>query len=131
MLEIKVNYEDLVEMPIEKAKEIVAKFDYESFIEDISCNIDGVKYGIYIVDKGDWKDYGKYQYRTDIGLLYEVDNDGKVVMYDVAVTQDITRSGSYFSEYYYEYEPLQVNKVINKVIPQQIIPERTVVTIEE
>lgn len=51
-------------------------------------------------------------------------------MFDIAVTSKITRSGSYFSEYNYEHENLKVNKIIKKVIPQQIIPERTVATLE-
>ena len=50
-------------------------------------------------------------------------------MFDIAVTSEITRSGSYFSEYNYEYDKLVVNKIIKKVIPKQIIPERTVVTL--
>ena len=51
-------------------------------------------------------------------------------MFDIAVTSEITRSGSYFTDYNYDYEDLEVNKIIKKVIPQQIIPERTVVTLE-
>lgn len=42
------------------------------------------------------------------------------------VSRYVTRSGSYFSDYYYEYAPLQVNQLAQKVIPQQII--RTIVT---
>lgn len=60
--------------------------------------------------------------------MCEILEDGSVSKYDIAVTQYITRSGSYFSEYYYEYKPLQVDQLVQKVIPQQIIPERTVVT---
>lgn len=52
-------------------------------------------------------------------------------MFDIAVTSEITRSGSYFTDYNYDYEDLKVNKIIKKIIPQQIIPERTVVTLEE
>lgn len=38
---------------------------------------------------------------------------------------------TYFTDYNYDYEDLEVNKIIKKVIPQQIIPERTVVTLEK
>ena len=41
------------------------------------------------------------------------------------------RSGSYFSDYYYDYDPLQVDQLVQKVIPQQIIPERTIVVFAE
>lgn len=62
--------------------------------------------------------------------MCEFDENWNVVkMFDVAVTSEITRSGSYFSDYYYEYENLKANKIIKKVIPQQIIPKRTVVTL--
>lgn len=52
-------------------------------------------------------------------------------MFDIAVTLEITRSGSYLTDYNYDYEDLKVNKIIKKVIPQQIILERTVITLEE
>lgn len=42
------------------------------------------------------------------------------------VSRYVTRSGSYFPDYYYEYAPLQVNQLAQKVIPQKII--RTIVT---
>ena len=65
-------------------------------------------------------------------MLCEYDEKWNVVkMFDIAVTLEITRSGSYLTDYNYDYEDLEVNKIIKKVIPQQIIPERTVITLEE
>ena len=132
MVELELNYDGLTEMSIEVAKKIVAEFNKESFLEDIGEEVNGVNYGVEVLDEGDWIDEGKYQYRTDIGVLCEYDEKWNVVkMFDIAVTSEITRSGSYFSEYNYEYEDLEVNKIIKKFIPQQIIPERTVVTLEK
>ena len=132
MVELKLNYDDLTEMSLEDAKKIVGEFNKESFLEDIGEEVNGTNYGVMVLDEGDWIDEGKYQYRTDIGVLCEFDENWNVVkMFDIAVTSEITRSGSYFSEYNYEYEDLKVNKIIKKVIPQQIIPERTVVTLEK
>lgn len=132
MVELKLNYDELTEMSLEDAKKIIAEFNKESFLEDIGDEVDGVNYGVKVLDEGDWVDKGKYQYRTDIGVLCECDEKWNVVkMFDIAVTSKITRSGSYFSEYNYEHENLKVNKIIKKVIPQQIIPERTVVTLEK
>ena len=65
------------------------------------------------------------------GILCKSDKDGRTHKYDIAVTQYIIRSGSYFSEYYYEYAPLEVRQLVQKVIPQQIIPEHTIVTFAE
>ena len=131
MLELELNYDELVEMPLEDAKKIVEEFDNESFLEDIGEEVNGANYGVNVLDEGDWDDKGKYQYRTDIGVLCEYDEKWNIVKtFDIAVTSQIRRSGSYFSEYNYEYEDLEVSKIIKKVIPQKIIPERTVVTLE-
>lgn len=132
MVELKLNYDELTEMSLEEAKKIVCEFDKDCSLEDIGEEVNGVNYRVEVFNEGDWVDKGKYQYRTDIGVLCECDEKWNVVkMFDIAVTSKITRSGSYFSEYNYEHENLKVNKIIKKVIPKQIIPERTVVTLEE
>lgn len=131
MVELKLNYDELTEMSLEDAKKIVGEFDNESCLEDIGEEVNGTNYGVKVIDEGDWIDEGKYQYRTDIGVLCEFDDKWNVVkMFDIAAVSKITRGGSYFSEYNYEYDNLVVNKIIKKVIPKQIIPERTVVTLE-
>jgi len=131
MVELKLNYDELTEISLEDAKKIVGEFDKESFLEDIGEEVNGSNYGVKVLDEGDWVDEGKYQYRTDIGVLCEFDDKWNVVkMFDIAVTSEITRSGSCFTDYNYDYDDLRVNKIIKKVIPQQIIPEKTVVTLE-
>lgn len=131
MVELKLNFDELTEMSLEDAKKIIGEFDKDCSLEDIGEEVNGVNYYVDVLDESDWIDKGKYQYRTDIGVLCECDEKWNVVkMFDIAVTSKITRSGSYFSEYNYEYDNLVVNKIIKKVIPKQIIPERTVVTLE-
>lgn len=131
MVELKLNYDELIEMSLEDAKKIIEEFDKDCSLEDIGEEVNGVNYRVDVLDEGDWVDGGKYQYRTDIGVLCECDDKWNIVkMFDIAVTSEITRSGSYFSEYNYEYDNLMANKIIKKVIPQQIIPERTVVILE-
>lgn len=127
-MEFNINFEELEHMDLNEAKKIVSYFDNEDWYEELGATVNGVEYGLDIVDDGDWDDQGKYQYKDVTGVLCKTSEDGSVTKYDIAVTQYITRSGSYFSEYYYEYEPLQVDQLVLKVIPQQIIPERTVVT---
>lgn len=133
MVELEINFDDLTEMSLEDAKKIVGEFDNEHWLEDIEEEVNGVRYGVKVLEEGDWDDEGKYQYRTDIGVLVEYDSDSYRVIrtFDIAITACITRSGSYFSDYYYEYEDLEVNKIIKKVIPKQVIPERTVVTLAD
>lgn len=128
MVELNVNFEELEHMDLDEAKKIISYFNTEEDCEDLYANIDGVEYETYIVEESDWDDQGKYQYKDVTGLLCKVSEDNSVTKYDIAVTQYITRCGSYFSEYNYEYAPLQVDQLVQKIIPQQIIPERTVVT---
>lgn len=131
MTEINVNFKELVHMDLEEAKKIVNHFDNEDWYEELGATIDGTEYELDIVEEGDWDDQGKYQYKDVTGILYKITEDSSIIKYDIAVTQYITRSGSYFSEYDYEYEPLEVRQLVQKVIPQQIIPERTIVTFKE
>lgn len=128
MVELNVNFEELEHMDLDEAKKIISHFNTEEDCEDLYANIDGIEYGTYIVDESNWDDQGKYQFKDVTGILCRISEDGSVTKYDIAVTQYITRCGSYFSEYNYEYAPLQVDQLVQKVIPQQIIPERTVVT---
>lgn len=131
MIELNVNFEELEHMDLEEAKKIVNHFDNEGWYEELGATVNGVEYGLDIVDDGDWDDQGKYQYKDVTGVLCKISEDGLVTKYDIAVTQYITRCGSYFSDYYYEYEPLQVDQLVLKVIPQQIIPKRIIVTFED
>lgn len=131
MIELNVNFEELEHMDLEEAKEIVNHFDNEDWYEELGATVDGIEYGLDIIDDENWDDQGKYQCKDVTGVLYKISEDGNVTKYNIAVTQYITRSGSYFSEYDYEYDPLEVRQLVRKVIPQQIIPERTVVTFKE
>lgn len=128
MTELNVNFEELEHMDLEEAKKIVSHFDNEDWYEELGATIDGVEYGLDVVDESNWDDQGKYQFKNVTGVLCGILEDGSVTKYDVAITQYITRCGSYFSAYEYKYEPLQVDQLVQKVIPQQIIPERTIIT---
>lgn len=131
MIELNVNFEELTHMDLEEAQKIVNHFDNEDWYEELGATVDGIEYGLDIIDDENWDDQGKYQCKDVTGVLYKISEDGNVTKYDIAVTQYITRSGSYFSEYDYEYDPLEVRQLVRKVIPQQIIPERTIVTFKE
>ena len=126
-----VNYEELKHMDLEEAKEIVKQFDEVTLLEDVGCEFNGERYGTEALLESDWDDQGKYQYQEEYGLLCKLDESCNVVeKYDICVVNDITRCGSYFSEYYYENE-LRVEQIVKKVIPEVVIPEHTVITIGE
>mgnify|MGYP000888938157 CR=1 FL=1 len=130
MIELNIDFNELEHMDLDEAKKIVSHFDNECWYAELElgATVDGVEYGVNITNEGDWDDQGKYQYKDVTGILCRTSEDDSVTEYDIAVTQYITRSGSYFSDYYYEYDQLQVNQLVQKIIPQQIIPERTIVT---
>lgn len=128
---LNINFEELEHMNLEEAKKIVSHFNNEDDFEELGAMIDGIEYGLKIVDETNWDDQGKYQFKDVTGVLCKILENDSVTKYDIAVTQYITRSGSYFSDYYYDYDPLQVDQLVQKVIPQQIIPERTIVVFAE
>ena len=118
MVELKIDYEKLEDMPLEEAKEIISHLDYEHFLEDVSGEVNGKRYGFHIVEEGNWDDEGKYQFRNDIGILCEYDEDWTAFkMFNIATTSAMTRCGSYFSDYNYDFDELVINKVIKKIIP--------------
>ena len=126
-----VNYEELKHMELETAKEIVKQFDEVTWLEDVGCEFNGERYGTEALLESDWDDQGKYQYQEEYGLLCKLDESCNVVeKYDICIVNDVTRSGSYFSEYYYENE-FRAEQIVKKVIPEVVIPEHTVITIGE
>lgn len=130
MIEFKnVNYEELKHMDLETAKEIVKQFDDVAWLT--GCEINGENYTTVLLDESDWDDQGKYQYKEEYGLLCKLDDNRNVIeKYDICFVNDITRSGSYFSEYDYENE-FRAEQIVKKVIPEVVIPEHTVIAIGE
>lgn len=126
--EFNVDFNKLEHMDIKEAEKIVVEFNNENYFEKLGAKVNGEDYCFFTIDEGDWDDQGKYQCRDVTGVLCKTDKDGRTHMYDIAITQYITRSGSYFSGYNYEYDTLKVRQLVQKIIPQQIIPERTIVT---
>lgn len=130
MIEFKdINYDELKHIDLEEAKAIVKQFNEVTWLEDAACEINGEKYSIEKLLESEWDDGGKYQYKEEYGLLCKVDGEGVVVdEYDICIVNDVTRSGSYFSEYYYENK-FRAEQIVKKVIPEVVIPEHTVITI--
>lgn len=126
-----VNYEELKHMELETAKEIIKQFDDVTLLEFAECVINGERYGTEYLMESDWDDQGKYQYQEEYGLLCKLDDNCNVAeKYDICIVNDITRSGSYFTEYDYENE-FRAEQIVKKVIPEVVIPEHTVITIGE
>lgn len=101
-------------MELNLFKEICELFAEKENVELIDfVELNGVKYTLEEVDEEPVEDYGKYQCGATIyavGVLDEAKGYGidDTLFY---IRQDFVRSGSYYSDYYYEYEkPFIVEK---------------------
>lgn len=104
--------------------------DYQKDInnEDAYVELDGSIYCFIRVEdfSDDWVDEGKYQFIDSVVEIVEVDEDWKTIERSgIFVRQSTTRSGSYFSGYYYNYG--EVTIVERKV---KIVPEHKIVVYE-
>lgn len=92
-------------------------------MEDFVFLYDGKKYSFELIGESAWDDQGKYQYQDVDYILKDEEGNYMNVMAEVVVT----RSGSYFSEYYYEYDIPVLYTIGTKIVPEQVIPEHEVV----
>lgn len=107
----------------EKLQDLLTIIDSENSVEWDSFEFEGNKYyfkEIHIdgVTDHDWQGGGKYQTKYQIFQVVRYDNDEE---YDLYISQLGSRTGSYYSDYYYEFE----RKIVNKVVTH--IPEKTIV----
>lgn len=108
------SYEDLWDMLYEELM-------INEFVEcqEVWLELDGEKFKFCFEETEDegWSDAGKY---SDNGYIFRVSvfdaEGGFVEDLDLYIKQYVTRYGSYFSDYYYEYDaPFRVEK-IKKVV---------------
>lgn len=92
-------------------------------MEDFVFLYDGKNYSFELIGESAWDDQGKYQYQDVDYILKDEEGNYMNVMAEVVVT----RSGSYFSEYYYEYDIPVLYTIGTKIAPEQVIPEHEVV----
>lgn len=101
---------------IELGKKIcdeIGERDIESASSE-GINIDGKVYALEEVKEIEWEDEGKYQngecvYR--IGVAYDDIPYNIEIPFDLYIKQYVSRNGSYYTDYNYEYEkPFVVEK---------------------
>ena len=104
-----------------------AMFKEQRGLEDMSVVVDGVKYGITNFKEDTWRDEGKYQYNNEYGTLCSYDEDWNVVeIFDVNLELSLSRSGSYFSDWYYMYDSIKAYTEETVMIPERVIPAHEV-----
>lgn len=102
---------ELLELGL-KIKDHIGENDIEE--RDDFVDSDGTKYSWKIVDDGDWVSEGKYEYSD---VVVQVTKGDEAL--DLFLLQNASRSGSYYSDYYYQYESPDLverkEKIIKKV----------------
>ena len=99
--------------------------DYIELEREIEFIWNGAQFGLSPVEKGDWEDGGKYQYSTDIYQLVSYKDkllEEEVNKYNLFISIDISRSGFYFSDYYFQCQFGTYTTTCIIDVPEVIIP---------
>ena len=96
-------------------------------IEDFAyVDSDGKIYGFKSVGDDSWEDEGKYQYKNEEGQLIEMNEDyDEIQTFNYGVSRNISRTGSYYTDYNYDDEPYEFFEIKEVLVPEVIIPAHT------
>ena len=119
--------------------EICSDYDEGNTLEELDFTYNNKKYSLLEIGSDPWEDGGKYQYGGNSYQLVSYDDTivkycckkSIIDYYDIEIYRPCSRTGSYYSDYYYSYNLPVVYRVGTKVIPEQIIPAYTQVVLEE
>lgn len=123
--------EYLIEVIKARIDELCSDYNEHNYIENgFAFEYNDVSYDVIVVEKSNWDDQGKYQYQDITYQLVSFDRSTELFAYkdniidkfNLIINLSITRSGSYFSEYYYSYGKPTIQLAKIKHIPEQIIP---------
>ena len=104
--------------------------DEKDPLERFEFHLENIVFGSINRSESSWEDEGKYQYQELIGKLvawdlnkrsYPCDNS-IVTSYNLFGNVDCSRSGSYYSEYYYSYSEIKLFKYEIEHVEEVIIP---------
>lgn len=125
----KIASDELVETILGEVYNIYDGVD--DILDGFTILIDNINFAFICISNSGWDDHGKYQYNSIDYQLVSYNNskrnfptgDNIVDYYDFIFTQHTSKSGSYFSEYYYGYDKPEPYKLKEFLIPEVIIPE--------
>lgn len=120
-------------MDKELFQKIYNTIDEKENFEDFEYEDNGDRYGFKSIGDEDWEDdgSGKYQYKDELVQLIKFGEGCKFVeKFNFFVSRTISRSGSYYTDWYYDY--MDMKPLISKevLIPEQIIPAHTEIKYE-
>ena len=123
--------ENLIEAVKARIDEVCSNYDEHNYMEDgFTFEYNGVSYDVITLEESSWDDEGKYQYQYITYQLISFDKnikswackDSIIDKFNLIINLSVTRSGSYFSDYYYSYDKPTIQFAKIKHIPEQIIP---------
>ena len=95
----------------------------EKSLEDNYVEVNGITYGTTDCEYSGWEDGGKYQYQDETGRLCSYDEEWNILeKFDIYIDQGVSRSGSYFSDYDYEYINMNAYMIEKILVPEKVIP---------
>lgn len=105
------------------------KYDCPDMEGNFELEIDGVTYGILEKDKSEWTDDGKDSYADKTYQLVSYDRnvteyictESIIDKYDLFINQSFSRSGSYFTDYNYQYDSPTVQIATIERVPEKVI----------
>ena len=109
-----------------------------SVCEGLIFKFNGINYGLIEVGEQQVTDEGKYQYGGETYQLVEFDKTITSYPCDKSITKKFnlfvdegwSRSGSYFSDYYYTYEEPSLFSYDVTIVPEVVIPEHEEVVVK-
>jgi hypothetical protein len=101
--------------------EVNSKDDEQRDIEDLEIKINNITYGFKIIEDSNWQNDGKYDLKSTISQLVSYDDNYKIIEeFDTYFEQSSSRTGSYYTDYYYSYDKIERLQRVEKVIPEHI-----------
>lgn len=107
------------------------EYDCPDMADNFELEIDGVSYGVMEEDESEWIDEGKCSYSDKTYQLVSYDkniseyicDESIINKFDLFINQNFSRSGSYFSDYDYQYYSPTIQIAIIDKVPEKVIKE--------
>lgn len=105
------------------------EYDCPAMEDNFELEIDGMAYSILEKNESEWTDEGKYSCADKTYQLVSYDknksnyicDENMIAKYDLFINQSFSRSGSYFSDYNYQYNSPTVQVAVIERIPEKVI----------
>ena len=129
--ECKHASDELVQSVKNRIDNIWKDYCVHNWLEDgFGVEHDSISYSVIEVDESSWDDGGKYQYQNVTYQLVSYNPEIKnypcgasiIGKYDIFFDLPITRSGSYFSDYFYVYSKPVTSRGTIERISEKVIP---------